>query len=179
MRQSVRASAGRVRAVVVRLVNVRLAKVRLAKVRLAMVGAACGIAAGAAMAQSAPQTADAPKRNATPLCVVRQLDQADVTVADGPRLAAWVTVPQPTYAYVTAAGTARARDLGHVALRVLRDGTMLAGSGDVAGTGMLDVKVESGGWLQPGRQYHFVVTPELHGAQMTRLRLSIGAAGCR
>ena len=168
MRQTVRASAGRLRAVMWR------------RVCLPMLvgGAACGFAAGAAMAQSVPPTDDAPVRKVPPLCIVRQLDQADVTATDGPRVTAWVTVPQPTYASVIADGTAQAHDLGHVALRVMRDGTILAGSSDVSGTGMLDVKVESGFWLQPGRQYHFVVSPELRGAQITRLRLTIAGAGC-
>ena len=140
---------------------------------LGWAGCAGAWATGAvAWAQTAATPATAP------LCIVRNLDPGPRLAGDTQGLSAWVTVKQPTYAYVSARGAGTSLDIGHIALRLLVDGTLLAGSGDVAGTGPLDVQLRGGAYLVPGRQYRFVLTPEMRNVTLLSLRLRIGAEDC-
>lgn len=142
----------------------------------ALGGVGCAGALAFGVAASGQVT---PGDAAPALCIVRKLDPGLTLPTDTQALSAWVTVKQPMYAYINGDGTASGTDLGHVALRVVQDGTLLAGSGDVSGTGRLDAQVRGGTYLVPGRQYRFVLTPELRDVKLLSLQLRVGTADCR
>ena len=108
------------------------------------------------------------------VCVIRQVDPDTLAMEGDHSLTAWVTVHRPVHVSVYAQGFATSTKLGRFSLSVLRDGGLLAGSGESRGVGKLIARVDAEADLQPGRQYRFVARPNLSQAQLHGLRLKIG-----